>query len=62
MREFIVDGSNGLIVEPELRALAAAFDRLWRDRALAQRLGEAAAQRIDALAISWKTVLDGMLS
>jgi glycosyltransferase involved in cell wall biosynthesis len=62
VREFIVDGSNGLIVEPEPRALAAAFDLLWRDRALARRLGEAAAQRIDALAISWKTVLDGMLS
>ena len=60
--EFVVDGVNGLVVRPEPQAIAAAFDRLWADRAFAQRLGEAAHSRIDELNINWDTVLRMMLS
>lgn len=39
--EFVTDGETGLVVPPEPRAIAEAFDRLYVDRALAKRLGEA---------------------
>ena len=55
--ELIEDGVTGIVVEPDPRELARAFDDLHRDRALARRLGEAAATRIDELEISWDTVV-----
>jgi len=39
--EFVTDGETGLVVPPEPKAIAEAFDRLYVDRALAKRLGEA---------------------
>jgi glycosyltransferase involved in cell wall biosynthesis len=44
--ELIEDGVHGLLVSPEDPAeLAAAMQRLLEDRALAERLGQAAQQR-----------------
>lgn len=39
--EFVTDGETGLVVPPEPKAIAEAFDRLYVDRALAKRLGTA---------------------
>ena len=39
--EFVVEGETGLVTEPEPKAIAEAFDRLYVDRALARRLGTA---------------------
>lgn len=58
--EFVVDGETGLITEPNPRELAAAFDRLFEDRALARRLGVAARHRIDELGIGWNTVVTAL--
>lgn len=45
--ELLQDGVNGLVVPPEdPQALAAAIERLIRDPALRQRLGEAAERRV----------------
>jgi glycosyltransferase involved in cell wall biosynthesis len=41
--EFVGDGETGLVVAPDPVAIAGAFDRLYADRALARRLGEAGA-------------------
>ncbi|MBD0273017.1 MAG: glycosyltransferase family 4 protein, partial [Acetobacteraceae bacterium] len=41
--EFVQDGETGLVAAPEPASLAAAFDRLHADRALARRLGANAA-------------------
>ncbi|MGE5645388.1 MAG: glycosyltransferase family 4 protein [Acidobacteriota bacterium] len=60
--ELIEDGVNGLVVEPEPEALAAAMDRLYEDRAEARRMGEAAPARIAALGISWERVLARLLA
>jgi glycosyltransferase involved in cell wall biosynthesis len=60
--EFVVDGQCGLIAEPEPASLAAAFDRLYADRALARRLGEAAHGRIDDLGVSWDRVVERLLA
>jgi glycosyltransferase involved in cell wall biosynthesis len=60
--EFVVDGGNGLVAEPEPASIAAVFDRLYADRALAQRLGEAALQRIDELGVNWDRVVERLLA
>ena len=58
----MVDGQNGIVAEPEPASLAAAFDKLHADRALAQRMGEAALQRIDDLGVSWDRVVERLLA
>ena len=60
--EFVVDGQNGLVAEPEPAGLAAAFDRLYCDRAFAKRLGDAAANQVEALGINWEAVVAKLLA
>ncbi len=60
--EFVRDGETGLVAAPEPAAVAAAFDRLHADRALARRLGAAAAGRVAALGIDWDTVVEKLLA
>lgn len=60
--EFVVDGENGVVVAPTPQAVAEAFDRLWSDRRLARRMGEAAEARVAALGITWDHVLDRLLA
>jgi glycosyltransferase involved in cell wall biosynthesis len=60
--ELIEDGVSGIVVEPDPRELAQAFDDLYRDRGLARRLGEAAAERLDELDISWDAVVRELTS
>ena len=55
--EFVRDGQEGLVVEPTPAALGAAFDRLYEDRALAERLGEASFARRAELKIDWEHVV-----
>jgi glycosyltransferase involved in cell wall biosynthesis len=60
--EFVKDGVTGLNVTPDPTALAAAFDRLHGDRALARLLGEAARAQIGRLGIEWDTVVAKLLA
>ena len=60
--EFVVDGETGFVAEPEPRAVAAAIDRLWGDRARAARLGAAGRERHRALGITWSRVLEALLA
>jgi glycosyltransferase involved in cell wall biosynthesis len=47
--ELLIDGENGLVVQPDdPRALAAALERLIREPALRKQLGEAAEGRVRA--------------
>ena len=57
--EFVVDGVNGLIVEPEPEALASAIARLADDRALARRLGDAGFDR--ASLVTWDGVVETLV-
>ncbi len=59
--ELVTDGVNGLVSKPDPVALAACFDQLWEDRALAQRLGETGEQRVTELRIDWDTTVDRLL-
>ena len=51
LTELITDGVNGVIVEPNAHALAAALDRLVRDPARASRLGEAARISVQSITL-----------
>ena len=62
MPEFVTDEVTGIVTAPEPAALGAAFDRLYADRRLARRLGEAAAERIATLGIDWDTVVAKLLA
>ncbi len=57
--EFVRDGANGFVCEPEATSLAAAIDRLAADRALAERLGRAG--RHVAETITWDGVIEQLL-
>ncbi len=60
--ELVEDGVNGLVAEPEPRALAAALDRLWTDRPLARRMGEAGRETPRRLRIDWDHVIENLIS
>jgi glycosyltransferase involved in cell wall biosynthesis len=50
IRETVVDGINGLLVEAEAKNIASAVDRLLNDPALTQRLSE---QAVDVVQTKW---------
>jgi glycosyltransferase involved in cell wall biosynthesis len=57
--EFVRDGANGFVCEPNPVAIGAAFERLARDRSLAEQLGRAG-QSI-AQTITWDGVIEQLL-
>jgi glycosyltransferase involved in cell wall biosynthesis len=59
--EFVEDGVNGFVVEPEPRAIAQRLDQLYYDRRLARQLGAAGLAGYRARGISWDRVLDRLL-
>ena len=59
--EFVRDGVSGLVAEPDPASLAAAFDRLYEDRAATERMGERSAARRAELNISWEHTIDRLL-
>lgn len=60
--EFVTDGLTGFITEPHPAVVAHAFDRLYADRALARRMGDAASERVAELGIDWDTVVARLLA
>jgi glycosyltransferase involved in cell wall biosynthesis len=60
--ELVKDGVNGLVVPPDPLALADAMDRLFVDRALTARMGEANRRRITEIGIDWTIVVDSLTS
>lgn len=58
--EFVEDGHTGCVASPEnTEQFAAHIDRLYGDRALCQRLGEAAYQKVKG--ITWDYTIDRLL-
>lgn len=51
--EFLMDGVNSVISEPECSALATAMDTLWDNRAASCRMGIAGHEYYRTLNISW---------
>jgi glycosyltransferase involved in cell wall biosynthesis len=60
--ELIVDGRNGLVTDPEPRALAEALDRLYADRQATRAMGREGLARIAELNITWDRVIEAFAS
>ncbi|MDH4066656.1 MAG: glycosyltransferase, partial [Acidobacteriota bacterium] len=58
--EFVEDGVNGFVVNPDSAQVAEAIAALDGDRARARRMGEAG--RALARGISWDTVIERLVS
>jgi glycosyltransferase involved in cell wall biosynthesis len=59
--EFVADGETGLVTAPEPRAVAEAFDRLFADRAFAERLGNAGNAVLRERVPGWPDVVARLL-
>jgi glycosyltransferase involved in cell wall biosynthesis len=57
--EFVVDGENGFVCEPQPEDIGRAIARLAADRGLAKRLGQAGATR--ARTVTWDGVVERLL-
>jgi glycosyltransferase involved in cell wall biosynthesis len=60
--EFVRTNETGLVTESTSRALAAAMDALWENRAQAQAMGQAGRADYDRQKISWQEVIRRLLS
>jgi glycosyltransferase involved in cell wall biosynthesis len=60
--EFVTEGVNGLVADPDVTAVARAMDQLFEDRDATRRFGRAAKARIAELDISWSNVLERLLA
>lgn len=58
--EFVRNGENGFVTEPEPAALADVMDELWLDRRLAPRLGRASEERLTTLGLDWSHVVESL--
>jgi len=61
-KEFIEHGSEGLIVEPEPRAIAESLDSLYADRARARAMGERGREKLKAMNLSWENVVESLIN
>jgi len=61
-RESIDNRSEGLIVEPEPQAIAAALDELYLNRDFARRLGSNAREKILSMDLTWQHVVEKLVS
>jgi glycosyltransferase involved in cell wall biosynthesis len=59
--EFIEHEREGLIVEPEPRAIAEALDWLYADRARARAMGEHGQEKLRAMSLSWDHVVQSLI-
>ncbi len=60
--EVIRDGHNGLVCEPEPKALAEAMNRLWRDRSAGAAMGANAHATLAQHGIHWDRVIERLTS
>jgi glycosyltransferase involved in cell wall biosynthesis len=60
--EFIEHDSEGLVVEPEARAIAEALDSLYGDRSRARARGERGREKLKAMNLSWENVVESLIN
>ncbi|MDT5261551.1 MAG: hypothetical protein QOC61_555 [Acidobacteriota bacterium] len=60
--EFVEHGVEGLISDPEPRALAECLDELFAERERARRMGERGREKLVAMNLSWQNVVEKIIS
>jgi glycosyltransferase involved in cell wall biosynthesis len=59
--EFVTDGVTGFVTAPDAAEIADRLDRLWADRPLARRLGQAGLEDYQHRNLNWYGVVDRLL-
>jgi glycosyltransferase involved in cell wall biosynthesis len=60
--EFVEHDGEGLIADPDARSLADCLDSLYSDRQRARRMGERGREKLLALNLSWRNVVERIIS
>jgi glycosyltransferase involved in cell wall biosynthesis len=60
--ELIEHDSEGLVVEPDPEAIAAALDELYAHRARAQAMGERGRDKMRAMNLTWEYVVERLIT
>lgn len=60
--ELIESDREGLIVEPDPKAIAESLDQLYSNRELARRMGERGRKKLLAMNLSWQHVVEKIIS
>jgi glycosyltransferase involved in cell wall biosynthesis len=60
--EFVEHEREGLIVEPDPQAIAAAVDTLYADRAGARAMGQRGLEKLRSMKLSWEHVVESLIS
>ena len=60
--EFIEHEREGLIVEPDPKAIAAALDELYTNRSRAREMGERGQEKLKAMKLSWANVVESLIN
>lgn len=59
--EFVTEDETGLVTEPDPKAIAEAFDRMYRDRDAARRMGRTGRALVSDVVPSWPEVVSRLL-
>ena len=59
--EFVEDGINGFIAEPDPRSVAQCMDKFFLDRRNTEKMGKAAAETVGSLNIEWDHVIESQI-
>ena len=60
--EFIEHGSEGLVIDPDPRAIAEALDSLYAQRESARAMGQRGREKLQAMNLSWDHVVESLIS
>jgi glycosyltransferase involved in cell wall biosynthesis len=59
--EFVQDGIDGFVIQPEPKEIAGAMDRLYEDKQSAERMGKAGLDDINRRDITWPSTIRRLL-
>ena len=59
--EFVKDGVNGFIVNPDPKKIAEKLDEIYNDKEKAEKMGKAALETIRELNLNWYNVIERLL-
>jgi glycosyltransferase involved in cell wall biosynthesis len=60
--EFVAHERNGLVCDPDAKAIAESLDRLYSDRKLVEDLGCEANKTVEKMRINWDSVMHDLLA
>ncbi len=60
--EFVTDGEEGFVSDPDPRSLAECLDRLYADREHARRMGRRGFDRVKSMNLTWEHVVEKIIT